>query len=228
MDNQNILIQAHFAELYTKYSGLTLDRLEGTSIVHGLLEFIASYKGVDTQDSFHIKLLITKDYHKTPPVAKEIGGRIPKDFHTNPDGSLCLAMPTESRLRFSQNPTLIGFVEDLLIPYLFSFSYWQKNGVMPYGAFSHGPKGIMEYYLEFFKIGSESIVLNFLKILVEGHYRGKHKCPCGSGLNIRQCHEKALLKLNSFQNQVGFINDFLQCADYLKEKSDPKWLRRNN
>jgi hypothetical protein len=223
MNIPNPLIEAHFTELIKKYDQLTLVCSDGKHIVQGLLEFKASYNDISIRDSFHIKLLIPSDYPNTPPVAMETAGRIPKRFHSNHDG-LCLAAPIEIHRKFSDNPTLLGFVNDLLIPYLYAFSYWEKHGVMPFGELSHGNKGIMEYYLEFFNVHSESAVLNLLKILATKDYNERHKCPCGSGMTIRNCHGESLMKLMK-TNQIDLFNDYVRCAEYINDKTLPPRYR---
>ena len=224
MNDQNTLIEAHFAELIKKYDHLTLDRPHGTLAVQGLLEFEASHEEIQVQDSFHIKLVIPRDYNKTPPKAYETGGRIPKDFHTYSDGSLCLAPPIEIRRKFSESPTLLEFVESLLIPYLFSFSYWKDHGHMPYGDLPHGSEGIMQYYFETFKVSSEFIVLKFLKILAIENYRGHHECPCGGGLKIRQCHGESLLRYKGLQSRREFIGNYVCCIDYVLKNTKKTYL----
>jgi hypothetical protein len=63
MNDPNTLVEAHFAELSTRYGNLTLDQPNGESMVQGLLVFDASYEGKHVKDSFHIKLLIPNDYN---------------------------------------------------------------------------------------------------------------------------------------------------------------------
>lgn len=224
MSDQNTIIEAHFTELVKKYNLLTLDKLDGVPVVQGLLEFEAFHEEIKVQDSFQIKLFIPGEYNKIPPKAYETGGRISKNFHTYSDGSLCLATPVEIRRKFSKTPTLIGFVESLLVPYLFSFSYFQKHGRMPYGELAHGPEGIMQYYLESFNVESELIVLKLLKLLAIENYRGHHECPCGKGLKIRQCHGEQVLRYKELQRQKYFLTEYIFCLDYVIKKTDKRYL----
>jgi len=219
MNSPNPLVEAHFAELITQYDQLTLAWSDGNQLVQGLLEFKASYNNITIQDSFQVKILIPSDYPDNPPVAKEIAGRIPSVFHSNHDG-LCLAAPIEIRRKFSENSTLLKFVNALLIPYLFAFCYWEEHGVMPFGELSHGSKGIMEYYLEFFKVHSETAVLNLLRALVSGNYKEHQKCPCGSGIIIRFCHAEYFRKLKKIR-QFNLLNDYQRCENYMESKTLP-------
>jgi hypothetical protein len=210
------LVEKHYAELAKLYPGLELEREQNIWIIKGLLVFSAAYNGDKIQDSFHVEILVPSDYPNCPPSVKEVGGRIPHDFHKKQDDSLCLAASVEVRRKFVENPSLLDFVESLVIPFLFSYCYWKRYGVMPYGELSHGYKGIMEYYHDYFMVKSESVVLRFLKILATDNYRGHHLCPCESGRPIRFCHGDSLLNLKKYQEQIYFLNDYIQCLEYVK------------
>lgn len=230
MDSRKTLIEKHFAEVARTYQYLALEHTNSSSIVWGIIEFEAVYNKISIQDSFLVDIYIPPDYNNTPPEIKEAGGRIPGNFHTNPDGFLCLAAPIDIIKKFADNPSLLGFVNDLVIPFLYSFSYWEKNMVMPFGELSHGTKGLLENYLDLFKVDSGTKVLNFLKILLAKNYMRHHVCPCGSGKKICQCHEEILLKLDKCQSKIDFLKDFIDCAEYLlkpgKQLSD-RYLIKN-
>lgn len=229
MDNRHRqgIIHKHFIDLAEQYPGLAL--IEGdydTWIVRGMLEFSATYEGVSIRDKFQIELTITKDYPDTPPIVKETATRIPNEFHTNPDGAFCLGAPLEVRMKFIKNPSLLGFVNEQVISFLYSFCYFEQHGEMPFGELSHGGKGILEYYTQLFNASSDVIAIKLLKILAENSYRGHYDCPCGSGKRIRNCHGGLLRNINSYQTQMGFLYDYIQCLTYLQKvgKELPKSL----
>lgn len=219
MDNvRQVVIQKHFIELSKHSPGLALTKGDyDLWIVRGILDFSATYEDVTIRDKFETELSIPEDYPDTPPVAKETGRRIPKEFHTNQEGSLCLGAPLEIRMKFSRNPSLLGFVNEQVIPFLFSFCYWEKNGEMPFDELPHGGKGIIEYYAQLFNVTSDMITIELLKILAEDNYRGHHYCPCNSGKIVRHCHGEILRKIGAYQNQDEFLYDYIQCLTHLQE-----------
>ena len=122
MDNTQVVVHKHFAELAEQYQLLALTAGDyDTWVVQGLLEFSATHEDVGIKDAFHIELIIPKDYPDILPSVTEIGGRIPKEFHKHANGSLCLGAPLEVRMKFAQNPSLLGFVNEQVIPFLFHF-----------------------------------------------------------------------------------------------------------
>ncbi len=71
------------------------------------------------------------------PKVQETSNRIPTDFHHYQDDTLCPGAPIAVRQKFKKEPTLVGFVNNCVIPYLYSFSYKSKFGKMPFGELPH-------------------------------------------------------------------------------------------
>ncbi len=180
----------------------------------GTIAFTANYESRGLiDDEFEIEIvfpLTGKDYL---PTAKETGGRIPHepDFHINSDGTMCLGVIFEIRRKHKQAPSLKAFINSLLIPFLYAFSFKEKHGHRPFGELSHGEKGVAEYYTEFFGTSSDLVVLELLKIIVEDSYRGHLPCPCNSGKRLRNCHGKQIREMKEQQNREQFFSDFVYC-----------------
>ena len=102
------------------------------------------------EGEYEIDISIPKQYPDSLPLVFEIGGKIDRNYHHNPTGELCLATPIEIEMNFKKFPSLLGFVDNLVIPYLFSHAYFMKHGEMPYGERPHGSEGILQFYEEHF------------------------------------------------------------------------------
>ena len=69
----------------------------------GKLEFYRTYDEYPDKpinDVYEIEIEFPSDYPESAPKTKEIGGRILKSYHTNPDMSLCLETEYEVFKRF--------------------------------------------------------------------------------------------------------------------------------
>jgi hypothetical protein len=121
-------------DLLAAYGGLKLVAAsDGTVKVIGLLAFKASARNRETiSDEYGIEIGVPDDFPRSLPLVRETGGRIPKSFHTNPDGTLCLGSPTRLRLFVSGGTTLERFVTKCVVPYLYGHAYFEKHGVMPF------------------------------------------------------------------------------------------------
>ncbi len=213
------LAHQQIADLTERYRGLSCVSSSFSLAVSGKLSFSAQYNGVSIQDEYVVEITVPEDYPEILPTAKEIGGRISKDFHTYPDNTLCLGSPIETRIKFSKQETLLGFVEDLLIPFLYAYSYKEKCGEMPYGELSHGVNGILESYKGLFQINDDLAVIGFLKILADDNYRGHISCPCGSNIKLRNCHGDIVRELQNFQSPEQFLQESIHVLYCMKQQS---------
>lgn len=203
-------IHEQFEDIKSDYPDLVLIEAHNGSYVRGRLSFTAKYQDKGSiSDSYVIEIFIPSS--GTPPTAKEIGGRIPKDFHKNPkDGTLCLAARVEVKRKFSAKPNLRGFIETLLVPYLYTYSYKEKHQDLPYGDLPHGEEGVLQYYKSFFNTDSDLVVLELLKLIVENNYRGESFCPCKSGKKLMKCHGEKIKDLKSHQGRREFLFEFME------------------
>ena len=209
-------IQEQFTELVSVYAGLALCQdLPGEWVVRGDLSFSATYRDKTVEDTFVILMKLPLDFPDSYPSVQETGGRIPTNFHQFPERTLCLGAPAEVQTRFARAPRLLSFVNDLVVPYLYSFRYWQDHGEMPFGELSHGGRGILEYYQDLFGVENHSAALGLLKILADNTYRGHLQCPCGSGQALRRCHGAQLRNLITVQSSESFLVEMMAILNSL-------------
>ncbi|MDO9529379.1 MAG: SEC-C metal-binding domain-containing protein [Syntrophales bacterium] len=186
--------------------------------INGKLAFSATYNEISIIDEYEVEINIPRNYPDSPPNVKEVGGRISKDYHVHHNGILCLSSPVEVKKKFFQKKSMVGFVEDLLIPYLYAHSFLQEYGEMPFGELSHGVEGIIEYYKNLFDVDSNYMVVGFLRILADNNYRGHIPCPCGSHAKLRNCHGNLLLELQRYQNKNNYLSEYFYIAKHMLEK----------
>lgn len=227
-------LQRQIAELTAVHKGLTnIVERDMEMIVSGALSFEASAEGFETIiESFDIELTVPNDFPENLPHVRETGGRIGTDYeHRNPTGTLCLAVPVEQRRIFFEQPTLLGFINRLVIPYLYGYSFFKKQGRHPFDEAAHGYEGILRHYVYTLGLRDELAALAVICFLFEHGYRGHHDCPCGSGKKVRTCHGPALMALHRTHNQRSLQNDFIAIFCFCVAKSQegklfiPKPLR---
>lgn len=213
------IIYDHFYDLKSQYSRLHITRNKNREYsVSWILVFSASYNDVIIEDKFEICIDIPKYYPLVPPSARETGGRIPSEFHVNHIiNTLCLGAPLEVKRKFLSKKNLIGFVEQLLIPFLYSYSYYEKNMRMPFGELSHGTRGILDYYKELFQTNNSQAVLNLLKLLISNSYRRNIHCPCRSGKTIKKCHANILNNIMKIYSRQDVTDEYNQLNALLQK-----------
>ena len=214
-------IQKEFATVKERYPDLFLGKnSEGAWRIIGDLHFRGEFEGQEIVDKYSVEIQIPMSYPNELPLVKEVGGRIPKEFHTSYDGMLCLGTPLALKMRFYQDQSLIGFVENCLVEYLYGYSHKLKFGRLPFGEFSHGVPGIIQHYQELFAVKNIRFLLRLLDVLVKENYRGHNRCPCGSGEKLRKCHGNILLGIMKYQNPREFKRDQMLIGEFLKKPGE--------
>jgi hypothetical protein len=199
-------------------SNLSLQKDENEPwYIQGVLSFSAKHDGHQIDDNYSIKIIIPENYPEMMPIVLETGGRIPWDFHHYFDNSLCLGAPLAIKQKFAKEPTLTAFVKRCVVPYLYSFSYKNEKGEMPFGELSHKGMGILEFYKDLFRLDDNKAVLDLIKILTDDNYHGKNRCPCRSRKRIHACHGKLLQKISKLQSQSDFQNEYNHIVRSLME-----------
>ena len=206
----NSKLKGEVQDVLDSYSSLKLVEDDSEHALLGSVYFSASVDGKETiEASYDIKISIPHSYPVELPKVYSSGYQLDERFeHTNPDTSFCLAVPFEERKLYDYEPTLLGFINNLVVPFLYGYSYFLKHGKHPFGEREHGDKGILNFYLELFgSSNAETLILSLCKFAVAG-YQPHEKCPCGSGKKVLKCHKTQLKEL--------LINESLLKADLLK------------
>ena len=165
-----------------------------------------------------MSILLPIKYPKIPP---EIFCNDPKlpigniDRHIMKDGRACLGVQADIGMRWAAGPTIVGFLENIVEPFLVWQAYydaWQKPP--PWGEFSHAKNGIIEFYAELLGRKMDSTVLGFIKLLArKNRPKGHEPCPCNSGKRLRNCHRDLIYdirKLIAWQYVEKDLQDLIR------------------
>ena len=220
-------LATEIAEVQAFHKGL--GKTEGNAgevALEGTLLFEAETEGfASITDSFEIAMRIPDRYPDDLPRVTETSGKIDNNYeHVFTDGSLCLEVPIQIRRIFSQQPTLLGFVNKLIVPYFYGYCHWKEYGEHPFGERGHGGEGIIQYYVEELSLKDEFTALAFIRFLDQHGYRGHEKCPCGSGRKVLKCHGPTLRDLHRHYTRPMLHEDLLLAQAYLDAKSEARQL----
>ena len=194
-------------ELLSKYTGLRLLNTRNGGIeIAGTLAFTATMPGCRAiQEDYKIQLGVPEGFPKAIPIVQETGGRIPRDFHKLANGGLCLGSPTRLLLALKRHPSILGFVETCLIPYLYGSSYFERHGTMPFGELDHGLNGICQDLALLFGTARTDQVSEFARLTaMKKRHANKKPCPCESGKRLGRCHNGRVNKLREHLGRGWF------------------------
>lgn len=190
-------------DLLLAYPDLSLrPALNGVVRLVGTLAFSAEAKGLERiDDAYEVELVVPPGFPRELPLVMETAGRIPQNFHTNDEGSLCLGSPVRQHLELAKSPTLPGFVKLCVIPYLYGFSFHEKHGQLPFGELDHGLKGIRHDFAELFGVKDHQAAVQMIQLAgTRKRDANKQPCPCGSGRRFGKCHNR---RVNTLRKQLG-------------------------
>ncbi len=178
--------------------------------IEGYLEIDASFNNVPIQDRYHIRITKSNPHSDYLPALYEIGGSTLiiannfqkvdlRDLHQNSDGTACVCTKQVEKLKWPPGSTLIQYIENLVIPYLYALSFYSTNGYWPWGDLLHGACGLLQYYNSPERESNiDEIVGVFIHIrkdlnwkLIYRHLRKPNPdllCLCGSNRKISECH----------------------------------------
>ena len=189
------------------------------------------YRGERIRDSYDIEIQFKTSEFSSLPQVYERGGRIDKaatdrkvdriELHINPNGAACLCLKFQEHQYLPNGFNLPDYFHNLVIPFFYAQSYFEKYDKWPWGEYSHGDLGYLEGYGENSESPPVKIVLEFIalckrcerwslyqKLLQKkGRLKPHHYlCFCDSGRKIRKCHPKVfkgLMKLKSDLESLG-------------------------
>lgn len=199
---------AQVAALIDNYPGLGV--LESNSETIRLQGSIRVYRTAFdyTLDRSYIVEIIIPVNSSTLPSVKDVGGSISDDYpHRYVSGELCLETETIIRLRFIDGFSLVEWMDEYVEPYYFTYEYYCRYGVFPFGDRPHGLDGLINTYQDLFSEDDISIVWRLMSFCVTGKYRGHANCPCGSGKRTRDCHGKGLLPIMTDPRKVEIVKN---------------------
>lgn len=151
-------------------------------------------------DAYEVKAAITSGFPIEEPVVFEQGGRIPRtlDRHVFPERGDCCLGVWEEWLLTAPDHRFETFLTGPMHDYFVSQSYFETNGIWPFGERSHGLLGVVEAYSDLLEVAPDAdIITAYLDLLALRQIKGHQICPCGSGRLVRHCHRDDLQRLSS-------------------------------
>ena len=91
-------------------------------------------------------------------------GKILTDLHVNPHGDLCVA-PKNMQYFVLNSKNKNNFINNLLLPFLYSHSFFEKYGERPWLDYSHGEIGYLEAYVRESVPDSKDKIIRTIHIL---------------------------------------------------------------
>jgi len=211
------------AQFLNDYVGMSLIPSRKSGIfLQGSFSFVAKpVTGLKLSDTYYLRIMVSNQFPKVIPSVIELDKKIPRDgkHHINPDDTFCLGSPLRLRITLSKYPSLIGFAEKILVPYLYAMTYERMfPGKLPADELAHGDEGIITDYKDILKLKTPEQIRSALKLLgVKRRIANKKNCPCSCGKRYGECKYRYILEQYRYTANRGwfrehsrnFSNDFI-------------------
>lgn len=206
----------------------------GENCLKGILNFRACYNNSNEEfvidpsekmiisdtyidDKYDIEIEFLRGFPTKFPLVREVGGRIQQiaekyslkdvtDLHINKNqnNAICLCPQPAEKLKYPDEIDLVHFMNNLVVPFFYGLSYYDKSGSWPWNEYPHGDLGIFEFYGENKEKNDLSLAKRCYESLKEKNeqnkkyitaknvIKGHSPCICGSKEKFRKCHKVAL------------------------------------
>lgn len=183
------MVIKNIEKVLQKYPMFKLTRCKDGYVFIGQFTLNHVFNDVHMTGEFDLEITVSNRFPTKIPIVRELSGCIGDDYpHRYENGQLCLASDLELKMFFSQEPDICSFIEKYIVPYLYTYRYYEEYDVYPFGERSHGVFGNLEYLKELFGVDEWDVLFDIVSFISQSSYRGHLACPCGSGKRIRNCH----------------------------------------
>jgi hypothetical protein len=154
---------------------------------------------------YTVCMILPVNYPEMEPLVFCEANEVPWKIHRHvyeKSGVACLCGRSETRVLWPWGSDLTDFITNLVHPFFVGQFYYDTFGHWPLtGERSHGKAGILETLVDLIpEIPglSEVQTEKFLRLLARKNMpKGHEFCPCGSGANLRDCHQDLVIRLRS-------------------------------
>jgi len=185
----------------------SLDRVvvDGKKILKGILSVID--KNGRHWEDYSVEIHASENFPSEFPLLFEILDKIPKigDWHIYEDSlSCCVKVKPEEIIRCKAGITVTDYIQEEVLPYLFNQTHRRVEGYYINGEYSHGTKGIYEFYADILATGND--IKQTIKLMqfiaINDRPNRTSSCFCGNKIKFRHCHRDAYDKLKLIDKEV--------------------------
>lgn len=187
-------IKTQIAQLLHEYPDLVVVQSDSQMVrLHGHILVFRTYNDFTLRKTYTLDVVIPIGSDELPSII-DTDRQIKQDYHHYySNGKLCLATDSQIRIRFIDGFDLVTWMSEFVEVYYFSYEYYARFGIFPFGERAHGSWGIIQTYQDFLRAKDEVETYKLMHFIKNHMYRGHHPCPCGSGKSLRNCHGQAML-----------------------------------
>ena len=143
LSKENALLQV--SELTKQHPLLSITESNNSFIrLRGEIDVYRTAFNYTLDRSYHVEIVIPINSSELP-IVKDLDGIIDSSYpHRYGNGELCLETDSAIRWHFLDGFHLEEWVKEYVEPYFFSYEYYSRFGIFPFGERPHGLEGILD------------------------------------------------------------------------------------
>lgn len=189
-------VKQQLTQLLLEYPDLEIVHSDSREVrLHGQILVFRTYNDFTLRKAYTLDIVIPIDSDELPYVI-DVDRQIRQDYHHyyKSNGVLCLATDSQIRIHFIDGLNLNAWMSEFVELYYFSYEYYERFGIFPFGERNHDYWGILQTYQDYLITKDEVETIKIMCFIKRQKYRGHHSCPCGSGMLLRYCHGQSILR----------------------------------
>lgn len=175
--------------------------------------------------TYELKLIVPRSFPCDLPRVYSIDGQVPREYHTNPNGDLCLGPPLQLQEILREDPTLLGYVMGAVVPYLYRHRFtvlFPGREPPTWGELEHGTPGLLGYYERRLGACGYAACLALLRHGGMKQRTGRRSpCPCGSGRSLNACHYSRMADVRQSAGRAAVWRAYLELRDQGPPRRQP-------
>ena len=173
------------------FPNLSIIETDNKKILKGILDIPDDNMAI--VGSYLIEIHFTNGFPFRFPKLFEKGGMICNhiNWHKYPDNSCCITVLPDEILKCKFGITVIEFIKKYCFSFFANHIHRKLKGKYMNGEYSHGPKGLEEFYIDLLKTNDTSIWVKYFEHVFKASIFATNRnedCFCGSEIKFKKCH----------------------------------------
>jgi len=211
------LIEKEYSQLLSSYPKLMKPVYQGNLWrIDGSIDVIDDEEGY--WDTYQVSIFLPPGYPKDIPVLQETSEKIKRDinWHMSRAGFCCLGTRAKIFYDLSDGITLLKWLDKFAHPFLANHVFRIKTGSYADEEFSHGTKGIIEWWEKISGLNGAVAILQHLRQISGYRTQALNRpCFCESGKKYKRCYEinpsghRYMISCKEIESDIDSIRKYL-------------------
>ena len=180
-------------DVVKEFPSLSINEQNGKKYLKGVLDIADDDTNII--GSYLIEIRFSELFPFRFPILYEIGNDIPNnpDWHKYSDNSCCITVLPDEIIKCKSGISVNDFIKRYCCSFFANHIYRKKENHYLNDEYSHGSKGLKEFYTTLLRTDSKEQWISFYNHVfgvANVKYNRNDKCFCGSNKKFKICHLK--------------------------------------